>query len=100
MMTSSRISITKLTSYHSAASSDRYQRGRLIERRAVADMAGNEPPDWRVVLVAYASETGNSQDVAEELGGLAERLHFRVRLCELDAVQAVRTMISTSRGIF
>ena len=66
-----------------------------INGKAVAEMAG-ESHDSRIILVAYASETGNSQDVAEELGGVAERLHFRVRVCELDTVDAVRTMISFS----
>lgn len=55
-------------------------------------MTDNETPDSRTVLVAYGSETGNSQDVADELGGLAERLHFQVHVCELDAVKAVRRM--------
>lgn len=55
-------------------------------------MASDDGPDSRTVLVAYGSETGNSQDVAEELGGIAERLHFRVRVCELDSVKAVRRL--------
>lgn len=55
-------------------------------------MVNDGSPDSRTVLVAYGSETGNSQDVAEELGGLAERLHFRVRVCELDSVKAVRRL--------
>jgi sulfite reductase alpha subunit-like flavoprotein len=57
----------------------------------MAAMASNEYHDSRTVLVAYATETGNSQDVAEDLGGLAERLHFKARVCELDAVKAVGT---------
>ncbi|KAL1956253.1 hypothetical protein VTO42DRAFT_7513 [Malbranchea cinnamomea] len=51
-------------------------------------MAGNERREPRTVLVAYGSETGNSQDVADELACLAERLHFQVRICDLDAVKA------------
>jgi sulfite reductase alpha subunit-like flavoprotein len=60
------------------------------EEKSMAAMASNECRDPRTVLVAYATETGNSQDVAEDLGGLAERLHFKTRVCELDAVKAVR----------
>ncbi|PGH20336.1 hypothetical protein AJ80_03604 [Polytolypa hystricis UAMH7299] len=42
----------------------------------------------RTALILYGSETGNSQDVAEELGRLAERLHFTTHVSELDAVKA------------
>ncbi|PQE06217.1 hypothetical protein CJF30_00005198 [Rutstroemia sp. NJR-2017a BBW] len=38
----------------------------------------------RTVLILYGSETGNSQDLAEELGRVAERLHFMTRVCEMD----------------
>ncbi|EFR00663.1 hypothetical protein MGYG_09023 [Nannizzia gypsea CBS 118893] len=41
----------------------------------------------RTALIAYGSETGNSQDVAEEIGRLTERLHFRTKVAELDALQ-------------
>ncbi|PHH85500.1 hypothetical protein CDD83_332 [Cordyceps sp. RAO-2017] len=40
-------------------------------------------PD-RLVLVLYGSETGNAQDMAEELGALCRRLRFHVRVDELD----------------
>ncbi|OAA43667.1 sulfite reductase flavoprotein alpha-component [Metarhizium rileyi] len=40
-------------------------------------------PD-RSVLVLYGSETGNAQDMAEELGKLCQRLHFTSRVEELD----------------
>lgn len=43
----------------------------------------------RTALVLYGSETGNAQDVAEELGRVAERLLFTSHVCELDAVKAV-----------
>ncbi|PQE03567.1 hypothetical protein CJF31_00010151 [Rutstroemia sp. NJR-2017a BVV2] len=38
----------------------------------------------RTALILYGSETGNSQDLAEELGRVAERLHFMTRVCEMD----------------
>ncbi|GAO18761.1 hypothetical protein UVI_02040830 [Ustilaginoidea virens] len=41
-------------------------------------------PD-RTVLVLYGSETGNAQDLAEELGRLCQRLHFTTRVDELDS---------------
>ncbi|RDL31469.1 NADPH-dependent diflavin oxidoreductase 1 [Venustampulla echinocandica] len=40
----------------------------------------------RTALILYGSETGNSQDVAGELGRMAERLHFVARVSEMDAV--------------
>lgn len=43
----------------------------------------------RSALVAYGSETGNAQDVAEELGRLARRLHFTARVTELNNVGLV-----------
>lgn len=44
----------------------------------------------RTALILYGSETGNSQDVAEELGRLAQRLHFVTRVWEMDQVDLVR----------
>ena len=47
----------------------------------------------RKALILYGSETGNSQDVAEELGRMAERLHFITRVSEMDLVEIVRRSI-------
>jgi sulfite reductase alpha subunit-like flavoprotein len=44
----------------------------------------------RRALVLYGSETGNAQDVAEELGRIAERLRFDAQVTELDAIKLVR----------
>ena len=38
-------------------------------------------PLGRSALVTYGSETGNAQDVADELGRLAQRLRFIPRVC-------------------
>ncbi|KAF2026923.1 NADPH dependent diflavin oxidoreductase-like protein 1 [Setomelanomma holmii] len=40
----------------------------------------------RRALVVYGSETGNAQDVAEEMGRLAVRLRFETEVTELDAI--------------
>ncbi|KAJ4330401.1 NAPDH-dependent diflavin reductase [Ascochyta clinopodiicola] len=40
----------------------------------------------RSALVLYGSETGNAQDVAQEMGRLAERLRFDTEVAELNAV--------------
>ncbi|KAL2761266.1 hypothetical protein ACRALDRAFT_1059109 [Sodiomyces alcalophilus JCM 7366] len=41
----------------------------------------------RSVLVLYGSETGNSQDIAEELGRMVQRLHFKTKVDEMDHVK-------------
>lgn len=43
----------------------------------------------RSALILYGSETGNSQDVAEELGRVMERLHFMTRVIEMDLADIV-----------
>lgn len=43
----------------------------------------------RRALVLYGSETGNAQDVAEELGKMAQRLRFDTEVAELDAITLV-----------
>ncbi|KAF2875058.1 hypothetical protein BDV95DRAFT_626601 [Massariosphaeria phaeospora] len=40
----------------------------------------------RRALVLYGSETGNAQDVAEEMGRIAERLRFDTQVTELNAI--------------
>lgn len=47
----------------------------------------------RTVLVLYGSETGNAQDMAEELGRICQRLHFKTDVEELDAVELVRNCL-------
>ncbi|KAI1342412.1 riboflavin synthase domain-like protein [Xylariaceae sp. FL0016] len=41
----------------------------------------------RRMLILYGSETGNSQELAEDLERLAERLRFETVLCEMNDVQ-------------
>lgn len=43
----------------------------------------------RSALVLYGSETGNGQDVAEEIGRLTERLRFDTTVVDLDSVELV-----------
>ncbi|KAF2150689.1 sulfite reductase flavo protein alpha-component [Myriangium duriaei CBS 260.36] len=40
----------------------------------------------RSALVLYGSETGNAQDVAEEIGRLTARLHFETIILDLDSI--------------
>ncbi|KAK2629509.1 hypothetical protein QTJ16_000329 [Diplocarpon rosae] len=45
------------------------------------------PPDQprnRFALILYGSETGNSQEVADRLGQITERLHFKTIVTEMD----------------
>lgn len=46
----------------------------------------------RRALVLYGSETGNAQDVAEEMGRIAERLRFDTDVLELNVVSLVRSI--------
>lgn len=48
-----------------------------------------ERDEPRTALILYGSETGNAQEVAEELGRTAERLHFVTHVGECDSVKAV-----------
>jgi len=41
----------------------------------------------RTALILYGSETGNAQDVAEEVGRLAERLRFDTTILDLNSFQ-------------
>ncbi|APA08804.1 hypothetical protein SS1G_02596 [Sclerotinia sclerotiorum 1980 UF-70] len=63
----------------------------------------------RSALILYGTETGNSQDVAEELGRVIERLHFMTRVCEMDEVDikellkyqfVIFTISTTGQGEF
>lgn len=47
----------------------------------------------RTALILYGSETGDSQNVAEELERITERLRFNTRVIEMDAVEVVRGSI-------
>ena len=43
----------------------------------------------RSALVAYATETGNAFDYAEELMRLLQRIHFLTQLSQLDELDTV-----------
>ncbi|KAJ5099827.1 Oxidoreductase FAD/NAD(P)-binding [Penicillium argentinense] len=51
-------------------------------------MASPGPDHTRSALILYGSETGNAQEVAEELGSLAERLRFVTHVSELNHASA------------
>ncbi|PGH34054.1 hypothetical protein GX50_03110 [[Emmonsia] crescens] len=55
---------------------------------ASANSSNSEYVSARSAIILYGSETGNSQDVADELGRLAERLHFSTHVCELNSIKA------------
>ncbi len=44
----------------------------------------------RTALVLYGSETGNAQNIAEEIGRVLERLRFITRVSELNTIGVVR----------
>ena len=45
--------------------------------------------DERAALVLYGSETGNAQEIAEEIGRICERLYFDVKLSDLNSIGIV-----------
>ncbi|KAJ5304059.1 uncharacterized protein N7443_003719 [Penicillium atrosanguineum] len=47
-------------------------------------MDTQSPGQTRSALILYGTETGNAQEVAEELGALAERLRFATHVSELN----------------
>lgn len=46
--------------------------------------------EGRSMAVLYGSETGSAEDIAVELGQMAERLHFRTTVDEMDSFKLVR----------
>ncbi|KZL69216.1 NADPH-dependent FMN/FAD containing oxidoreductase (flavodoxin) [Colletotrichum tofieldiae] len=63
------------------------------EPARVADLPG------RSMLILYGSETGNSQDIAEEIGRDAQRLHFRTRVDEMNGAQ-LSTLLQYTLVVF
>jgi sulfite reductase alpha subunit-like flavoprotein len=51
----------------------------------------------RSALILYGTETGNAQEVAEELGALTERLRFATHVSELNQSRPV-SIIARARG--
>ncbi len=43
----------------------------------------------RSVLILYGSETGNGEEIASEMGLMAERLHFYTVVDEMDSFKLV-----------
>ena len=50
-------------------------------------------------MILYGSETGNAQDVAEEVGRMAERLRFETTVLDMDSVQ-LRHLLKPTVVIF
>ncbi|KAK6532700.1 NAPDH-dependent diflavin reductase [Arthrobotrys megalospora] len=53
----------------------------------------------RRITLLYASETGTTEDYAEELGRTLERLHFKVRRMEMDLFEP-KQLLTTPFAIF
>lgn len=71
------------------------QRG--AAQRLPGKMAAAQP---RTVLVLYGSETGNAQELAEELGRSCQRLHFQSTVEEMNAVTLVRPSATLPQTTF
>lgn len=55
-----------------------------------------ETPAPRTCLVLYGSETGNAQDIAEEVGKMFRRLHFESSVEEMNAIDLVSSLVLMS----
>jgi hypothetical protein len=51
--------------------------------------SSDRPAGERSALVLFGSETGNAQDVAEEIGNICERLRLSTLVCELNSIDIV-----------
>jgi len=51
--------------------------------------------DGRTMAILYGSETGNAEEVAKELGKMAERLHFQTSVGEMDSFKLGDVLKST-----
>lgn len=50
----------------------------------------------RTALVLYGTETGNSEEVAEELEAMLEKLHFVTRISSMHLVELVCLLLISS----
>lgn len=62
-----------------------------------SSMSTRSPDPERSALILYGTETGNAQEVAEELGALTERLRFATHVAELNQSKPVSTVEPRSR---
>jgi len=46
--------------------------------------------EGRSMAILYGSETGNAEEIAVELGKMAQRLHFQTTVDEMDGFKLVR----------
>jgi hypothetical protein len=58
----------------------------------------NGQPHDRTALILYGSETGNSQEAAEQLGRITERFLFLTKVIEMDAIDLVRLFLIMPSG--
>jgi len=45
--------------------------------------------EGRNMIILYGTETGNSEEIASELGQMAQRLHFRTDVDDMDRFKLV-----------
>lgn len=63
-------------------------------RRTRSDKFRQTTAKPRSALILYGSETGNAQDVAQEIARLTERLRFDTTVIDLDSIELVRAVCS------
>jgi len=60
-------------------------------------MAPSAAVPGRSMIILYGSETGNGEEIAGELGKMAQRLHFRTVVDEMDSFKLVSCALRRSR---
>lgn len=67
-----------------------------MEAEERTDGTGGEVPENRSLLVLYGTETGKSQEIAQEVGRAAESQRFQTQVEEMNDVPLVSLSTSTS----
>lgn len=67
-----------------------------MEAEERTDGTGGEVAENRSMLVLYGTETGKSQEIAQEIGRAAEGLRFQTEVEEMNDVPLVSSITTTS----
>lgn len=67
-----------------------------MEAEERTDDTGGKLAENRTLLVLYGTETGKSQEIAHEIGRVAEGLRFQTQVEEMNDVPLVSPNITTS----
>ena len=72
----------------------RWDRGKMAATCETEHVAHPTVINGRKMIILYGSETGNGEEIAGELGKMAERLHFQTVVDEMDSFKLVGRVTS------